>query len=108
MDTVVNLVNMLAPLLSMLVGTGLAVKYLPFLKWFPNEAIKLLNAFLVFFVALGGAVPAPAHAGILGSVANELGMIGKIGISFAVSGMASWFYEKHLRDAFTKLGIKKA
>jgi hypothetical protein len=107
-DTIINLLNTLGPLVGILVSTGLVVKYVPWLKWFPNEGIKVLNAFIVFIGYLGGLSPAPAHAGIFGDIAGQLGIVGKIAGSFVVSSMASWFYEHHLREPLVKLGLKKA
>lgn len=107
-DQIVGLLNTLGPLVGILVSTGLAVKYVPWLKWFPNEGIKLLNALIVFIGYLGGMAPAPAHAGIFGDIASQLGIVGKVAASFLVSSMASWFYEHHLRDQLVKLGLKKA
>lgn len=106
MDTIVNLLNTLGPLVGMLTGTGLLVKYLPWMKWFPNDAIKMLNALIVFFGFLGGTAGV-AHAGVFGEAAQQLGLLGKIAGSFVLSGIASWFYEAHLRTPIEKLGIKK-
>jgi hypothetical protein len=106
-DQIISILNTVTPLVAILVGTGLAVKYAPWLKWFPNEGIRLLNALIVFFGALGGLAPPPAQAGIFGDIAQQFGLFGKVGASFVVSGVASWFFERHLRDPLAKLGIKK-
>lgn len=105
-DTVANLLNVLTPWVSVLVGTGLLTKYAPFMKWLPNELIKPLNALIIFLGALGGAVT-PAHAGIFNDIIGQVGIFGKLGLSIVVSSMASWTYEKWLRDPMTKLGFQK-
>lgn len=107
-DQIIGLMNTLAPLVAILVSTGLAVKYVPWLKWFPNEGIRLLNAAIVFFGALGGAAPQPAHAGIFGDLVKNIGLGGKVAASIAVSSVASWLFETHLREPLRKFGLKKA
>jgi len=105
MDTIINLLNTLAPLVATLTTTGLLVKYLPWLKWMPNQLIPWLNALIVFVGAFG---PTPAHAGFLGDLGGQFSFFGKAAASLVVSGLASWFYESHLRGPLEKLGLRKA
>ena len=105
MDTIINALTALTPLVSMLVGTGLLVKYVPVLSKIPNEIIPLLNALIVFLTAFG---PAPANAGIFGDFIHELSFPAKAIGSLAVSAIASSVYETFIRPTFERVGIKKA
>lgn len=105
MDTVVKILNTVATLVPVLVGTGLLVKYLPWLRKLSNSLIPLLNALIVFFGAFGVD---EAHAGLLGSIGGQFTFLGKAAAALVVSGMASWVYEKYLRGPLDALGLKKA
>lgn len=106
MDAVIDILNKLAPLVGILVGSGLLVKYLPFMRKVSNTLIPLLNALIVFFGAFGGAAPAPAHAGIFGDIGNTLGFGGKAVASLFLSATVSWLYDRHLNPILGKLQEK--
>ena len=107
MDTVIGVLNALAPVVMVLVSTGLIVKYVPIkiLAAIPNVIIPFLNAVLAFFTAFG---PAPAEAGIFGAVGVKFGFAAKLVASAAISAAASVIYETYLRGPLDRLGLKKA
>jgi len=106
-ETVVQILNSLAPLVGVLVGMGLLVKYVP-IKWLaaiPNVIIPFLNALVAFFTAFG---PAPAEAGVFGAIAAKVGVGGKVVVSLFLSSLASVVYETYLRGPLERAGVKKA
>lgn len=106
MDTVIQILNGLAMLVPILLGTGLIVKYVPFLKGLSNQLIPLLNALITFFVAFGGGATV-AHAGFFGDLGHAVSMPARAAASILVAGVASWVYEKYLRGPLDALGLKK-
>lgn len=107
METIIQVLSALTPLVGVLVGMGLVVKYVP-VKWLaaiPNFIIPFLNALIAFFTAFG---PAPAQAGILGDAVHTLGLGAKIAGSLFISALASLVYETYLRPPLEKAGVKKA
>ena len=103
---VADLLVALTPIVALLSGTGLLVKYVPWLKNVPNWAIPFLNVLIGFVTAFGAT---PAHAGFLSGVVPQLGLLGKGVLSFALSGVATIVYETFLRHPLEQgLGWKKA
>ena len=104
-NMIIDALGVLTPIVVVLSGTGLVVKYMPILrKFLPNEGIRLLNALIAFFGAFG---PSPAQAGVIGDIIGRVGFFGKLGASYALALAAEWFYEKELRKRLVQLGIKK-
>jgi hypothetical protein len=104
MDQIIGVLNALAPLVALLVGTGLLYKYVPFLAKLPNLLIPFLNALIAFVTAF---VP-PVQAGIFGDLVQHVGIGARIVGSLAVSALASGIYEVYLRHPLEKLGLRKA
>jgi hypothetical protein len=104
MDKIVEVLNALAPIVGILVGTGLFVKYVPFMKNVSNQLIPLLNAVIAFLTVF---VPA-ADASIFGQIGKTLSGAGSALGSVALAAMAHHVYEFVLRIPLNKLGLKKA
>jgi hypothetical protein len=107
MEAIISVLTALTPLVGLLVGMGLVVKYVP-IKWLaaiPNIIIPFLNALIAFFTAFG---PAPAEAGIFGAVVAKVGFGAKVVGSVFISALASLVYETYLRPPLEKAGVKKA
>lgn len=102
MDNIVSLLNGLAPLVALLMGTGFFIKYVPFMKNVSNKLIPLLNALIALFVAFGGTAPV-AHAGIFGDLGHQLSLMGRIVASTAVAVFASGLYERYIRPIEEKV-----
>jgi hypothetical protein len=103
----IQILTALTPLIGLLVGMGLVVKYVP-VKWLaaiPNFIIPFLNALIAFFTAFG---PAPAQAGIFGDVFHAVGFGAKAVGSLFISALASLVYETYFRGPLEKAGVKKA
>lgn len=107
METVIQILTALTPLITILVGMGLVVKYVPvkIVAAIPNVVIPFLNALIAFFTAFG---PAPAEASIFGAVAVKLGLGAKIVGSLFISSLASLVYETYIRPPLDRAGVKKA
>lgn len=111
MDSIINVLTALTPLVAILVGTGLVYKYLPWLAKLPNVLIPFLNALIAFVTAFtlvpGDSVP-KAEAGIFGDIVGHIGLGARVVGSLAVSALASGIYEVYIRPTLDKLGVKKA
>lgn len=107
MDQVISIINGLAPLVALLMGTGLFVKYVPFMGRISNKLIPLFNSLIAFFGAFGGTA-AVAHAGIFGDLGHELSLVGRLTASTAVALFASGLYEHYVRPLADRLGVRKA
>lgn len=105
MEGVIAVLNSLVPIVTVLVGTGLVVKYVPvkILAAIPNAIIPFLNALIAFLAAFG---PAPAEASIFGVVAGKLSVGAKAIGALAVSAVATVIYETYMRPILEKLGVK--
>lgn len=104
MDSIIQVLTALTPLVAVLVGTGLVYKYVPALAKLPNVLIPFLNALIAFVTAF---VP-PAEAGIFGDLVHNIGLGARVVGSLAVSALASGIYEVYIRPTLDKLGVKKA
>ena len=106
MESVIAVLNSLVPIITVLVGTGLVVKYVPvkILGAIPNSVIPFLNALLAFFTAFG---PAPAEASIFGVVVGKLSLGAKAVGSLAISAVATVIYETYMRPVMDRIGVKK-
>lgn len=105
MEQVIAVLNSLVPIITVLVGTGLVVKYVPvkILAAIPNAVIPFLNALLAFFTAFG---PAPAEASVFGVVMGKLSVGAKAVGALAISAVATVIYETYMRPILDKLGVK--
>lgn len=106
LDQIASTLAALTPIMALLVGTGMATKYLPFMAKVPNATIPFLNALIAFLAVFNG--PAPAHAGIFGDFAHGLGLGAKLAGSMFLSVAARQVYETFLRHPLEKLGLQKA
>jgi hypothetical protein len=104
MDQIIGVLNALAPLVALLVGTGLLYKYVPFLAKLPNLLIPFLNALIAFVTAF---VP-PVQAGIFGGLVHQVSLGARVVGALAVSALASGIYEVYLRHPLERFGIYKA
>lgn len=95
MGSVTDVLNAIAPLMGLLLGTGAFVKWMPFMKKVSNDLIPLLNG-IVAFLALFGA--STANASIFGSIAHEFGLPAKILLALVVSGLTSKIHDKMLKN----------
>jgi len=93
MDVVKQILDAMAIIVPLLIGTGLLNKYLPFMRNVSNNLTPWLNAAIAFFALFGTPV---AHAGILGTVGDALNLPAKIVASFLLSYWTSKFYDKFL------------
>lgn len=78
---------------------GLAVKYLPALKWLPNKFIPYLNALLALLLQVFG--PAEAHAGVFGALVHSsfLGTVLGAGWSAIQSALIYEVFGRHVITA---------
>jgi len=106
MNSVVDILNGIAPLIAVLMGTGFFVKYVPFMSKVSNQLIPLLNALIAFFAAFGGTATV-AHAGFFGDLGHQLSIAGRIVASTAVAVLASGLYDRYCRPLEVKLGLSK-
>jgi hypothetical protein len=96
MDAVIKILNVLAMLVPVLLGTGIIVKYVPFLKGLSNQLIPLLNAIIAFLALFGGGA-APAQAGIFGDVGSVFAWPAKAAAAVLISLLTSKIYDKFLK-----------
>jgi len=83
--------------------TGILIRYVPVIGKIPNWVTPWLNGLVVFFGAW--AVP-PAQAGIFGSIAGEIGGLGKLVVSAAIVALQSGIYEALFHHPFRVLEKK--
>jgi hypothetical protein len=107
LDEIAKALAALAPVMALLVGTGIVYKYVPFLAKLPNLLIPFLNALIAFLSVFSGG-PAPVEAGVFGDFVHHLSFGAKAMGSLALSVVASSFYECFLRPGLEKAGIFKA
>jgi hypothetical protein len=91
---IIQVLNVLAMIVPVLLGTGFLVKYLPFMRNLSNQAIPLLNAVLAFLGLF--AVPA-AHAGVFDGLGEVFTVPAKAAAAFLISGLASWLHDRFLK-----------
>lgn len=96
MNSVIDVINGLAPLVAVLMGTGFFVKYVPFMKNVSNQLIPLFNALIALFVAFGGTASV-AHAGFFGDLGHQLTLAGRVMASAGVAVLASGIYERYIK-----------
>jgi hypothetical protein len=106
LDQIASMLAALTPIMTVLVGMGLATKYLPFMAKLPNVLIPFLNAVIAFLAVFAG--PAPAHAGIFGDFVHALSFPAKAMGSLFLSVAARQVYETFLRGIFEKAGLYSA
>lgn len=106
LDRIASLMAALTPILSFLVGTGLVLKYVPFLAKLPNFLIPFLNTLIAFLAVFNG--PAPANAGIFGDFVHSLSLPAKTMGSVLLAAGARALYETYLRPVLEKFGIYRA
>jgi len=107
LDEIAKALAALAPVMALLVGTGIVYKYVPFLAKLPNLLIPFLNALIAFIGVFAGG-PAPAEAGIFGDFVHSLSFGAKAMGSMVISIFASSIYEVFIRTGMEKAGIFKA
>lgn len=103
MDAVLKFLTDNATLVMVGIVTGLLIRWVPGIGKIPNWVTPWLNALLIFF----GAWTVPtAEAGILGSIAGEIGGLAKVFVSAGLSAMTSAIYEAFLHHPIRALEAK--
>ena len=102
MDTIVSVLNTLAPLVGILLGQGFAIKYLPFLKKVSNSFIPLLGAITAYLTMFGAST---AHAGILGDIVHQFGFPAKLFLSVLISHGTSKMHDTIFRQALNTVVV---
>lgn len=107
MDQFFSILASLIPIVGVLNGLGLIVKYVPIkiLGYVKNELIPYLNTLVAFLAAFGGGVTA-AHAGVFGSIGHDLGFAAKFAASMFATILARQTFEAYIRPLADGLGLR--
>lgn len=94
MELAVKILEILALIVPILIGSGALVKYLPFLRNLSNQLIPLLNSAVAFFMLF--ATPT-ASAGIFDSLGGVLSFPAKAAASVLLSYLSSAIHDRFLK-----------
>lgn len=106
MDEIIKLLNAFIPIVAVLNGLGLIVKYVPLkiLAFVKNGLIPLMNTIVAFLMAFGAET---AHAAVVGDIGHFLSVPAKIFLSYLLQlVLAAPFFEHVLRPAIDSVGIR--